>query len=88
MVVPLKCLPLMEECRLRVFRNWKARNTFGPKLVQEAGDWINLHNEDFSPFFFSKIIESRKMRWAGNVARMEEKISAFMVLVFKPDRQV
>jgi len=33
------------------------------------------------------MIEPRKMRWAGNMARMEEKISAFTVVVFKPDRQ-
>ena len=51
MDVPLKSLPFMEECRLRVVRNWTMRNIFGPKLVQEAREWINLHNEDFSPNF-------------------------------------
>jgi hypothetical protein len=63
------------------------RNMFDPKLVQEAGDWINLRNEEFSPNIF-QMIESRKRGWARNVARMEEEISAFMVLVFKPHRQV
>jgi len=71
-----------------VVRNWTTRNTFGPNLVQEAGEWINLHNEGHFAKFFFKMIESRKTRWAGNVARMEENISAFIVLVFKPDRQV
>jgi hypothetical protein len=56
-------------------------------LVQEAENWINLHNEgDFTIFF--KMIVSSKIRWYGNMARMEEKISAFKVLVFRPDRLV
>jgi hypothetical protein len=87
MTVPLKSLPLMLECRLMVVRNWTNRNIFGPMLVQEARNWINLHNEGVFTNFF-KMTVSRKIRWAGNMARMEEKISAFMVLVFRPDRQV
>jgi hypothetical protein len=53
MFVPLKSLPFIEECRLTVVRNWTMRNIFWPKLVEEAGEWIYLHNEDFSPFFLN-----------------------------------
>jgi len=46
---------------------------FVPKLGQEAGNWINLHNEEFLSSFFQMIV-SRKIGRAGNVARIEEKI--------------
>jgi hypothetical protein len=32
-----------------------------------------------------RIIKSRRMRWAGNVARMEEKRNAYRILVAKPE---
>jgi hypothetical protein len=31
------------------------------------------------------MIKSRNMRWAGNVARMEEKRNAYKILVVKPE---
>jgi hypothetical protein len=56
-------------------------------LMQEAGDWINLHNEEVFTIFL-KMNVSRKIIWSGNMARTEEKISVSKVLVFRPDRLV
>jgi hypothetical protein len=65
---------LGEEHRLlRVFENRVLREIFGPKR-EEDGSWRKLHNELHhslysSPDIFS-VIKSRRMRWAGHVARM------------------
>jgi hypothetical protein len=42
-----------------------------------TGGWGKLHNEElhdlYSPLCIIRIIKSRRMRWAGHVARMGEK---------------
>jgi hypothetical protein len=47
----------------------------GPKREEVAGDWRRLHNEELHNFYASRgiirVIKSRRMRWAGHVARME-----------------
>jgi hypothetical protein len=50
------------------------RRIFGPKRDEVTGKWRKLHNEelrdlDSSPSIII-IIKSRRMRWAGHVARM------------------
>jgi hypothetical protein len=46
----------------------------GPKRDEVAGEWRKLHNEKFrdlySPPSIIRIIKSRRMRWAGHLARM------------------
>jgi hypothetical protein len=48
-----------------------------------------LHNEELRDLYFSpsiiRIIKSRRMRWAVNVARMREKRNAYRLLVRKPE---
>jgi hypothetical protein len=66
----------MEEHRLRVFENWVLRRIFGPKRDEVTGEWRKLHSEE-PHFLYSspniiRQINSRRMRWAGHVARMEE----------------
>jgi hypothetical protein len=57
-----------------VFENRVLRRIFGPKMDEVTGEWRKLHNEDLRDLYFSpsiiKIIKSRRMRWAGHVARM------------------
>ena len=78
---------LWEERRLRVFENRILRQIFGPKR-DENGEWRRLHNEELHSLFRSpnivRVIKSRKLIWAGLVARMEEGRSAFKTLTGKP----
>jgi hypothetical protein len=65
-------LTLREEHRLRVLRR-----IFGPKREEVTGEWRKLHNEELHDLYSSpsiiKIMKARRMRWAGHVARMEDK---------------
>jgi hypothetical protein len=79
---------LREEHRLRVFENRVLRKIFGPKR-EEDGSWRKLHNDELYRLHFSpnivRVIKSRKMRWAGHVARMEEGRGVYRVLVGRPE---
>ena len=75
-------LTLREEYRLRVFENSILRGIFGPKR-NENGEWRRLHNEELHSLYRSlsiiRVIKSRRLRWAGHVARMEEGRIAFKI---------
>jgi hypothetical protein len=79
---------LREEHRLRVFENRVLRRIFGPKR-EENGSWRKLHNYELHSPYSSlntvRVIKSRRMRWAGHVARMEEGRGVYRVLVGKPE---
>ena len=72
---------------LRAFENRILGRIFGPKR-DGNGEWIRLHNEDVHSLYRSpnivRVIKSRRLRWRGNVARMEEGRSAFNILKGKP----
>jgi hypothetical protein len=52
-----------------------------------TGEWIKLHNEELHDLYYStsiiRIMKSRRMRWAGHVARMGEKRNDYRLLVGK-----
>jgi hypothetical protein len=79
---------LREEHRLRVFDNRVLRKIFGPKREVD-GLWKKLHNDELHSLYSSsnivRVIKSRKMRWAGHVARMTEGRSVYRVLVRRPE---
>jgi hypothetical protein len=79
----------MEECRLRVFENRVLRGIFGCKRDEVTGEWRKLHNEELNHLYCSpnifRVIKSRRMRWAGHVARMAERRVVYRVLVWKPE---
>jgi hypothetical protein len=60
-----------------VFGNRVLRRIFGPKRDEARGEWRRLHNEEHNDLYSSpniiRVIKSRRMRWAGYVARMGEK---------------
>ena len=66
------------------------RRIFGPKR-DENGEWRWFHNEELHSLYRSpnvvRAIKSRKLRWAGHVARIDECRSAFRILMGKPIRK-
>jgi hypothetical protein len=72
-----------------VFENRVLRRISGPKRDKVTGEWRKLHNEELCDLYCSpsiiRIIKSRRMRWAGHVARMGEKNNAYRILVGKPE---
>jgi len=74
---------------LKVFENRVLRRTFGPKRDEVTGEWRRLHNEELNDLYCSpnivRVIKSRRMRWAGHVARMGEGRGVYRVLVRKPE---
>jgi hypothetical protein len=82
---------LREEHRLRVFENRVLRRIFGPKRDEVTGDWRKLYNEELHNLYASpniiRMMKSRRMRWAGHVARMGEKRNPYRILVGKPERK-
>jgi hypothetical protein len=81
-------LTLRDERRLRVFENRVLRRVFGPKRDEVTGEWRKLHNELndlYSSPNIVRVVKSRRMRWAGHVARMGEGRGVHRVLVGKPE---
>ena len=81
-------MTLREERKLRVFENMVLR-IFGPRREEVTGEWRRLHNEELNDLYTSpnivRVIKSRRMGWAGHVARMGEERGAYRVLVGKPE---
>ena len=65
------------------------RGIFGPRRDEVTGEWRRLHNKELNDLYCSpnivRVIKSRRLRWAGQVARMGEERGAYRVLVGKPE---
>ncbi|KAJ4428178.1 hypothetical protein ANN_24193 [Periplaneta americana] len=76
-------LTLREEQRLRVFENKVLRKIFGAKRDEVTGEWRKLHNTELHALYPSldiiRNIKSRRLRWAGHVARMGESRNAYRI---------
>jgi hypothetical protein len=61
---------------------------FGPKR-EEDGSWRKLHNDELHSLYSSpnivRVIKSRRIKWAGHVARIEERRGVYMVWVERPE---
>jgi hypothetical protein len=75
--------------RLREFENRVLRGIFGPTRDEVTGERRKLHNGELHNLYSSpdiiRQIKSRRMRWAGHVARMGEGRKVYRVLVGKPE---
>jgi len=82
-------LILREEGKLRVLGTMVLRTIFGPRRDEISGEWRRLHNEELNDLYSSpnivRVIKSRRMRWAGHVARMGEERGVYRVLVGKSE---
>jgi hypothetical protein len=76
-----------EELRLRVF-NGVPRKISRYRRDAVTGGWIELQDQELNNLYSSpnniRVIKSRRMRWAGHVARMGESRGAYKVLMRKP----
>jgi hypothetical protein len=70
-----------------VFENRVLRRIFGPKRDEVTGEWRKLHSEELQNLYSSpdiiREVKSRRIRWAGHVARMGEERKVYKVLVGK-----
>jgi len=67
------------------------RKIFALTRDEVTGDWRRTHNEKLHDMYFSPDIMSifsRRMRWAGYVARMGDRRGAYIVLVERPEEQI
>ena len=82
-------LTLREERKLRMFENMVSRRICRPRRDEAKGEWKRLHNEELNDLYSSpnivRVIKSRRMRWAGHVARMGEERGVYRVLLGKPE---
>jgi hypothetical protein len=83
------CSPTLREVQtLRIFENRVLRRIFVPKR-KDDGSWRKLHNDELHGLYSSpnivRVTKSRRMRWAGHVAHMEEGRGVYRVLVWRPE---
>jgi hypothetical protein len=75
-------LTLEEEHRLRVFENGVLRKISWPKRGEVKEEWKRLHKEELYDLYSSTnvvwVIKLGRMRWAGRMARMGERRSAYI----------
>ena len=71
-------LTLRGEHRLRVYENRVLRGISGAKRDGVTGEWRKLHNEELNDLYCSPnivwVIKSRRITWAGHVARMRAEV--------------
>jgi hypothetical protein len=80
---------MSEKHRVKVFANGVLSKMFGPKRDEVRGKWRRLHIKELHDLYSSlniiRVIKSRKMRWAGHVARMGERTGAYRFWMGRPE---
>jgi hypothetical protein len=82
-ITSLTCFQLQNLCKpdtnfTEGFENRVLRRIFWSKRDEVTGGWRKLHNEELHNLYSSRsiiiMIKSRRMRWAGHIARMGRKL--------------
>jgi hypothetical protein len=77
-----------QQHRLKAFENTVLRRIFGPRRIELVGGWRKLH-EELRNLYSSpnkiRLTKSKRLRWAGKVARIGKKRNAFKILVGPPE---
>ena len=72
-----------------MFDNMVLRKIFGPRRDEVTGEWRRFYNEELNDLYSSpnnvRVIKSRRMRWAGHVARMGEERGVYRVFLGKQE---
>jgi hypothetical protein len=72
-----------------VFESRVLKRIFGPKRDDVTEGWRKLNNGELHNLYplpsIIRLIKAKRMRWAGNVARMGEKRNAYRAQVGRPD---
>ena len=80
---------MREEQRLRVIGTKVLWKIIWDKTNEITGEWRKLLNADLHALYYPHNIimnlKSRRLRWAGHVARMEHSRNAYRILVRKPE---
>ena len=82
---------LCGELSQRVANYWQRRNRLfmEPGRNEVTGEWRRLNNEELNDLYASPnivwVIKSKRMRWAGHVARTGGERGVYRVLVGKPE---
>jgi hypothetical protein len=68
---------LRQKLRVRVFKNRVLRRIFVYRRGEVIWEWRRLHNEELYALYSSpntiRVIKSRRLGWAGHVARMGDR---------------
>jgi hypothetical protein len=76
----------------RLFLNRVLRGLLGPKRDEVTGSWRKLHNEEVHNLCslpnIIRMVKSRRMRFAGHVARRGEKRNAYRISVGKTEGKI
>ena len=66
-----------------MFKNKVLKRIFEPLKDMVRREWGKLHNEELNDLYSSpnivRVIKSRRIRWAGHVARMGERRGVYRV---------
>jgi hypothetical protein len=69
----------------------QGKSPFGPKRAEDES-WEKLHNDELHSLYSSpnvvRVIKSRRMRWAGHVARMGKGRDVCRILVQRPEGKI
>jgi hypothetical protein len=79
---------LRKEHRLRVFENRVLRRIFGPGRDELTGRCRKLQNKELHNLYstsYIRAIKSRRVGWAGPVARMREINDVYKIFVENPE---